>query len=88
MQLSHSLMKAGVRISLAWRPRDENTLADDLTNERFDKVEAGKRVVLEFSELDLSLLERLWEAREEFLDRDSWAVYGRGKQKSEKTAWG
>ena len=44
MQLFHSLMKAGVRISLAWRTRDKNTLADDLTYERFDKVDMDKRV--------------------------------------------
>ena len=87
MQLSHCLMKAGVRLDLARRPRDENTL-DDLTNSRFEKVEADKRVEPKFSDLDLGLLLQLWEAREEYLDRDSWVVYGKGKQKLEKTARG
>eukprot|EP00435_Cladocopium_sp_Y103_P073254 s378_g43.t1 len=56
MQFSHCLMRAGG--SLSWRPRDENTLADDLTN-----------------------------FRDEYLDHDSWAVYGRGRLKPEKTEW-
>jgi hypothetical protein len=88
MQLSHFLMRSGVRLSLAWRPRDENTLADDLTNSKFGDVDMGKRISSQFSDLDLSLLTSLWEAREEYLDRDSWAVYGKGKDKGEKTAWG
>eukprot|EP00435_Cladocopium_sp_Y103_P041551 s3778_g11.t1 len=88
MQLSHFLMKAGVRLSLAWRPRDENTLADDLTNGRFGRVDMDKRVEFGFSDLDMSLLTSLWDARGEFLDRDSWAVYGKGKKRDEKSAWG
>ncbi|CAL1141183.1 unnamed protein product [Cladocopium goreaui] len=88
MQLSHFLMRSGVRLSLAWRPRDENTLADDLTNSKFGGVDMDKRISCLFSDLDLSLLASLWEAREEYLDRDSWAVYGKGKDKGEKTAWG
>ena len=88
MQLSHCLMRAGVRISLAWRPRDQNTLADDLTNSRFGDVDMSKRIDIAFSDLDLSLLLSLWGARQEFLDRDSWAVYGKGRDKFEKSAWG
>ena len=88
MQLSHCLMRAGVRISLAWRPRDQNTLADDLTNSRFGDVDMSKRIDIELSDLDLSLLLSLWGARQEFLDRDSWAVYGKGRDKFEKSAWG
>ena len=87
MQLSHCL-RAGVRISLAWRPRDQNTLADDLTNSRFGDVDLNKRIDVALSDLDLSLLLDLWEARHEFLDRDSWAVYGKGRDKFEKSAWG
>ena len=75
-------------MDLAWRPRDENVLADDLTNSRFEKVDMEKRVEVKFSDLDLELLNLLWEAREEYLDRDSWSVYGRGKMVSEKTPWG
>ena len=88
MQLSHCLMRAGVRISLAWRPRDQNTLADDLTNSRFGDVDMSKRIDVALSDLDLSLLLELWEARHEFLDRDSWTVYGKGRDKFEKSAWG
>ena len=35
IQLSHCLLKASMRLNLVWRQREENTLADDLTNERF-----------------------------------------------------
>ena len=70
MQLSHLLMKAGVRLSLRWRPRDQNVLADDLTNEVFDQFDADKRVGIQWGDLDLSLLNSLWESREEFLDRE------------------
>ena len=81
-------MRSDVRLSLAWRPGDENTLADDLTSSKFEDVDMGKRISRQFSDLDLSLLTSLWEAREEYLNRDSWAVYGKGKDKGEKTAWG
>ena len=60
MQYSHLLKQAGLRVNLQWRPRDENQLADDLTNLRFDGVDMSKRVQVEFEDLDLTLLKRLW----------------------------
>ena len=39
MQLSEHLMKAGVKLDLRWRPRDENEPADDLTNENFERFD-------------------------------------------------
>ena len=47
-----------------------------------------QRTDIELSDLDLSLLLSLWGARQEFLDRDSWAVYGKGRDKFEKSALG
>ena len=88
MQLSHLLMRAGLRVKLAWRPRDENTLADDLTNGRFDDVDSAKRVRVCLGDLDFSLLDLLWESRSEYLDRESWLAYGDGREKAEKSAWG
>ena len=90
MQLSDSLMKAGLRVGLKWRPRDENTIADDLTNGRFEQVAADKRIDVKWADLNFSLLEKLWESRDEFLDRDSWKFYHGSSNGGpyEKTAWG
>ena len=90
MQLTDSMMKSGMRVVLKWRPRDENTVADDLTNERFDQVDMEKRVRMQWKEVKLDLLNKLRGAREEFLDRDSWVFFD-GVEKSapfEKTSWG
>ena len=73
MQYSHLLKQADLRVNLQWRPRDENQLADDLTNLRFDSVDMSKRVQVRFGDLDLSLLKRLWDSRDDFLDKDSWS---------------
>ena len=73
MQYSHLLKQAGLRVNLQWRPRDENQLADDLTNLRFEGVDMSKRVQVVFEDLDLTLLKRLWESRDDFLDSDSWS---------------
>ena len=90
MQLTDSMMRSGMRVGLKWRPRDENTVADDLTNEKFDQVDIAKRVQIRWNEIKLDLLNKLWGAREEFLDRDSWVFFD-GVEKSapfEKTSWG
>ncbi|CAE6939115.1 unnamed protein product [Symbiodinium sp. CCMP2592] len=63
MQLTHVLMKAGLRLNLGWRPRDENQEADDLTNEIFDRFSEELRVPVQYSELPLSFLHTLYEAR-------------------------
>ena len=54
MQLTDSLMRSGMRVGLQWRPRDENTIADDLTNERFEQVDVAKRVHIQWSEVKLA----------------------------------
>ena len=59
MQLTDSTMKSGMRVGLKWRPRDENTVADDLTNEKFDQVEVAKRVHIAWNEIKLDLLNKL-----------------------------
>ena len=90
MQLTDSMMRSGVRVGLKWRPRDENTVADDLTNEKFDQVDIAKRVQIRWNEIKQDLLNKLWGAREDFLDRDSWVFFD-GVEKSapfEKTSWG
>ena len=44
MQLSSALSKSRLSLRLKWRPREENTEADDLTNERFYEFDPSKRV--------------------------------------------
>ena len=65
IQLSHCLLKASMRLNLVWRPREENTLADDLTNERFKSFSPCLRVRFSFEELPLSLLNSLWETKKQ-----------------------
>ena len=83
MQLSRLLMSAGLRVKLAWRPREENALAEDLTNCRFDGIGASKRVPGCLGDLDFNPLTYFWESRDEYLDRESWLAYGGGKEKAE-----
>ena len=65
-----------------------NQLADDLTNLKFDGVDMSKRVQVKFTDLDLSLLRRLWDSRDDFLDRESWASGSFALAGSfEKTQW-
>ena len=44
MQLSHLSMEAGLKVSLKWRPRDENEPADALTNGDFTGFDPVKRI--------------------------------------------
>lgn len=74
MQLSEHLMKAGVKLDLRWRPRDENEPADDLTNENFERFDMSDRVEVKLEDIDLTFLWSMWNAREEFLDRSAWKV--------------
>ncbi|OLQ11786.1 hypothetical protein AK812_SmicGene4399 [Symbiodinium microadriaticum] len=63
MQLSHLLMKASLRLTLGWRPRDQNQEADALTNEVFDLFDDQHRISLQYADLPLSFLHSLYKAR-------------------------
>ena len=96
MQLTHVLMKAGLKLNLGWRPRDENQEADALTNEIFDLFSGDLRIHLQYSELPLAFLHSLYEARLSQVNaRDAEAVRDtvggrprfRGKRKRERSPW-
>ena len=89
MQLSHLSMEAGLKVSLKWRPRDENEPADALTNGDFTGFDPLKRISVSRDDVDWLLLYSLWEERAEFLDRDSWKTFGEGESfgKFEKSEW-
>eukprot|EP00439_Symbiodinium_sp_Y106_P049737 s7021_g6.t1 len=96
MQLTHLLMKASLKLNLGWRPRDQNQEADDLTNEVFDRFSQERRIPLQYTDLQLSFLHSLHEARlSQVSTRGAEAVrdtvkgkprFG-GKRKRDKTPW-
>ena len=70
MQLTVFLMGSQTHVQLNWRPRDENTFADDLTNGKFDDFKPDLRVACKWEELHFDLIETLWKERLAYLDRD------------------
>ena len=93
MQVSHHLMRAALRLSLTWRPREENTLADDLTNGRFDSFLADHRMHFLFKDMPLGLLDKLWATKGQFdrlrkeLQKSDSASVLPAKRKHDKTSW-
>ena len=71
MQMTKALMAAGLVIRLNWRPRDENSLADALTNEDFSGVDMKKRIHVDWDKLDFAWIWKLWNERGTYLDRDA-----------------
>ena len=95
MQLSDLLLRSSLKLLLRWRPRDENQLADQLTNEVFTNFTGEHRLVVRYSDLPLSLLHQLWETKESFdsarraqaaLPLDA-SQHPSRKRKAEKTPW-
>ncbi|CAE7826044.1 unnamed protein product [Symbiodinium sp. CCMP2592] len=94
MQLSHSLYKCGGHLKLNWRPREVNTIADDLTNESFGAFDPNLRILVRLKDCDLSLLRKLSQHHDEV---SSWSQRGvcsapsslrKRKVKYDKTKWG
>ena len=93
MQLSSRLSKARAALSLRWRPREENTEADDLTNERFDGFDPGLRVPMSLHDMDLPILLALVATRSEFEEakmaakNDRKFDWGSKSKKFDKSPW-
>ena len=93
MQLSSALSRARLSLNLRWRPREENTEADNLTNEVFDGFDPALRVNIQFADLDLSLVQALWKTKQQFdaakVEAKQLAVSGEivKKRKLDKTPW-
>ena len=93
MQLSAALSKARLNLRLRWRPREENVEADQLTNEIFEGFSPSLRVPLSFEDVDVRLVEELWETKLQFdaarqESKDSKKVVdGSKKRKFEKSEW-
>eukprot|EP00435_Cladocopium_sp_Y103_P025733 s2122_g6.t1 len=85
MQMSSLLASSRLSLSLRWRPRQENTEADNLTNEIFDGFTSDKRVLLTLSDLDLSVLNALVAARGDFEDAKKKAEESSKLERSSKS---
>ena len=66
MQLSSVLSRSKIDLHLNWRPRDENKLADALTNGDYSDVSPGKRVNLRFEDIPLDVINKLWQTKVAF----------------------
>ena len=89
MQVAEHLLRNNLLLDLRWRPRDENTLADDLTNKAFENFDADKRVVISLEETGVELIRMLWSCRDEFLDKSAWEIKPGSSSKTpfEKSVW-
>ena len=82
-----------MNLRLRWRPREENVEADQLTNEIFEGFSPSLRVPLSFEDVDVRLVEELWETKLQFdaarqESKDSKKVVdGSKKRKFEKSEW-
>ena len=68
MQLAFLLFQVDAALDLRWRPREENVLADQLTNEIFTGVRPDKRVELKLEHMDLRLFHELAEYHDEVME--------------------
>eukprot|EP00435_Cladocopium_sp_Y103_P049214 s1608_g14.t1 len=93
MQLSSSLSKCRLSLNLKWRPREENTEADSLTNEDFSHFNLNDRVVISLQDLDLNVLNSLvlvWNEFEEVKAKSKGTPRppkGTDSKKFDKTPW-
>ena len=93
MELSSCLAKSRLTLDLRWRPREENQEADELTNEIFTSFSMDDRVPLSLTDLDLGLVNSLWQTkvqfdlmREEAKQHAAEGPQGK-KRKHDKTPW-
>ncbi|CAE7244366.1 unnamed protein product [Symbiodinium sp. CCMP2592] len=94
MQLEYALFRCGGHMNLNWRPRELNTEADDLTNERFSAFDLALWIDAKFPDVPCKLLLDLASFHSEMLE---WRKGGEGsappipltkKQKlATKTKW-
>ena len=66
MELAEELTAKRCELKLHWLRRDENQLADDLTNEKFDSFDKEFRVPLKGADIQWRILDKLTESAEGF----------------------
>ena len=95
MAVHVALRRVNKRLMLNWRPRDENSLADSLTNGDFSEFTMSRRVELCFQDLPLDILKRLEASRHEFMVTRTALVSLKGRdvpmskrgKEATKTSW-
>ena len=94
MQLSAVLSRSRLCLKLNWRPREENTVADDITNSVLDQVDVDKQVLMVYEDLPLDIIDKLWKTKADFESQKALAkealVNNAGvmkRRKTEKSAW-
>ena len=59
LQMHTKLWDNGLWLDVKWRPREQNTEADDLTNGKFTGFSKARRVSMSYASMDLKVLEQL-----------------------------
>ena len=60
------LSRRALRLSLQWRPREENQVADDLTNDKFDGFDSKLRIDISWQQVEKELLDKLLTVQSEY----------------------
>ena len=91
-QLSSILARARLCLRLRRRPRELNTVADDITNSVFTQVDMAKQIPMSYADLPTAIIHALWDTKQEFdvmrAEAKAAAVPGARKRKrQDKTPW-
>lgn len=73
MELSEQMRARRLELHLNWVPRDQNTLADQITNEDFTAFRAENRVEIDPTQLDWIILEKAMEWSKQIYDETTGA---------------
>ena len=92
LQLSSLLAKGRLCLRLRWRPRELNTIADDITNSVFTQVDMAKQIPMSYADIPTPIIHALWDTKVEFdelrAQAKSSAVPGARKRKrQDKSPW-
>ena len=68
MELAEELTVKRCELKLHWLRRDENQLADDLTNEKFDSFDSEFRIPLKGADMQWRILDKLMLSAEGFYE--------------------
>ena len=51
---------------MKWRPREENTVADDITNSVFTQLDMDKRLQVDYEDIPTEIIHALWQVKADF----------------------
>ena len=92
LQLSSLLARGRLCLRLRWRPRELNTVADDITNSVFTQVDMAKQIGMSYADIPTSLIHALWDTKKEFDELRAQAKSnalpgGHKRKRQDKTPW-